>query len=35
MNALKSGEYTAAALQEHRELRAFFRELESQLKNSK
>ena len=32
-NALKSGNYTAAALQAHRELRALFRELETQLKN--
>ncbi len=35
MNALKSGEYTAAAIQSHREIRALFREIEAQFKNSK
>ncbi|MFZ4558494.1 MAG: hypothetical protein ACOYN8_19185, partial [Pseudanabaena sp.] len=34
-NALKTGNYTPAALQSHRELRALFRELEAQFKNSK
>ncbi len=34
-NALKHGEYSAAALQSHRELRALFRELEAQLKKLK
>ena len=34
-NALKSGNFTAAALQSHKELRALFRELEAQFKNSK
>jgi DNA uptake protein ComE-like DNA-binding protein len=35
MNALKSGKYTAAAIQSHREIRALFREIEAQFKNSK
>jgi hypothetical protein len=35
MNALKTGEYTAAAIQSHKELRALFREIETQLKNRK
>ena len=34
-NALKTGEYSAAALQADRELRALFRELEAQLKKLK